>query len=438
MDDELNNTLEQWNNYNNNIPNQLTNMWNFVLYNQFNNEEIRRLHREIKYLKEDREYLQNDIKSYKRRIDNLEEDIYNYKKKAKVEETPKYKTKKVNYLLKEYNKFKKKNKLKEISDNTKDESLTRTFSNLNNINDIILLKDNPNKFYFLKNEKFVKLYNLINVLEELNNIIGMNDVKDSIFKSICYFIHDFQNNNELNHVMITGPPGVGKTTIAKIIGKIYLSLGFLDNDTFNVARRSDLIAKYLGQTAIKTQEFIDKSIGGVMFIDEVYSLGNKEGCDSFAKECIDTLNLNMTRDEKWLLIVGGYKEDIENSFLSYNRGLERRFTVRLNIESYNAEELFYIFEKFVKDDKWEIRDNKNVMNLIQENYKYFKFYAGDMLKIFQKAKEYYSLRIMKESIELKAEKLILSNEDINNSIKHFIKPLEEKEDDDKYMFSMYT
>lgn len=436
MDDELNNTLEQWNNYNNNIPNQLTNMWNFVLYNQFNNEEIRRLHREIKYLKEDREYLQNDIKSYKRKIDNLEEDIYNYKKKAKVEETPKYKTKKVNYLLKEYNKFKKSNKLKEISDNAKDELLTRIFSNLNNINDIILLKDNPNKFYFLKNEKFVKLYNLINVLEELNNIIGMNDVKDSIFKSICYFIHDLHNNNELNHVMITGPPGVGKTTVAKIIGKIYLALDFLDNDIFNVAKRSDLVAKYLGQTAIKTQNFIDKSIGGVMFIDEVYSLGNKEGRDSFAKECIDTINLNMTRDEKWLLIVGGYKEDIENSFLSYNKGLERRFTVRLNIESYNAEELFYIFKKFVKDDKWKIKDDKYTMYIIDSNYKYFKFYAGDMLKIFQKAKEYYSLRIMKESIELKAEKLILSNEDINNSIKHFIKPLEEY--DDKYMFSMYT
>ena len=76
--------------------------------------------------------------------------------------------------------------------------------------------------------------------------------------------------------------------------------------------------------------------------------------------------------------------------------------------------------------------------IIKKETKYFKFYAGDMLKIFQKAKEYYSLRIMKESIELKAEKLILSNEDINNSIKHFIKPLEEKEDDDKYMFSMYT
>ena len=112
--------------------------------------------------------------------------------------------------------------------------------------------------------------------------------------------------------MICGPPGVGKTTIAQIIGKIYLELDFLENDKFKVASRSDLIAKYLGQTAIKTQEVIDSVVGGVLFIDEVYSLGNEEKRDSFAKECIDTINLNMTRKEPWLLIVGGYKEDIYN------------------------------------------------------------------------------------------------------------------------------
>lgn len=436
MDNELNNTIDQWTHYSNDIPNQMTNMWNFMLYNQFNNEEIRRLHREIQFLKQDRSDMDKDINSYKRKIDELNENVSEMRKKVKKTDSPKRVTRKKNLLLLEYNRFKKTNKLNKISIKERDNLLGRIFSELDSISDIILLKDNINKFHFLNNDKFVKLYNLIPALEELNNIIGINNVKNSIFKSICYFIHNLQNNNELNHVMITGPPGVGKTTVAKIIGKIYLALGFLDNDKFNIARRSDLIAKYLGQTAIKTQKVIDDSIGGVMFIDEVYSLGNKEGRDSFSKECIDTLNLNMTRDEKWLLIVGGYKEDIEKSFLSYNRGLERRFTVKLNIEGYNTEELFYIFEKFVKDGEWKIKDNKYVMDLIETNYKYFKYFAGDMLKIFQKAKEFYSLRVMKESIELKADKLILFNEDINNSIKNFVEPLEEKEDN-KYIFSMY-
>ena len=437
-DNELNNTLNEWINYNNDIPNQMSTMWNFMLYNQFNNEEIRRLHREIRFLKKDKKDLNNDIKNYKRKIDNLEIIVKNDSKKIKHNPPVKKKTRKKNILLTEYNKFKKNNKLSKQTDQEKEEYLKKVFCNLNTISDIIKLKDNLHKFHFMSNSKFVKLYNIIPALEELNNIIGMENVKLAIFKSICYFIHNLHNTNELNHVMITGPPGVGKTTVAKIIGKIYLALGFLDNDTFNIARRSDLIAEYLGQTAIKTQKVIDNSIGGVMFIDEVYSLGDREGRDSFAKECIDTLNLNMTRDEKWLLIVGGYKEDIDKSFLAYNRGLERRFTVKLNIESYNAEELYNIFNKFVKDAKWEIKDNNYVNKIINKNYKYFKFYAGDMLKLFQSAKEYYSLRIMKESIQLKTEKLILSNEDINKSLNSFIDPLQDNYEDNQYISTMYT
>jgi stage V sporulation protein K len=438
MDKELNNTINHWSYYSDNVPNEIVNMWNFILYNQFNNEEIRRLHREVKFLKQDKDELNDNINCYKRKIDDLNEEVEICKKKLKRYQPKKNKKRKINLLLQEYNKIKKKNPIEQINNKEKNKLLLRTFSKLNSISDIINLKNHPEKYQFLLNSKFIKLYNIIPVLEDLNNVIGMDNVKDSIFKSICYFIHNFQNDNELNHVIITGPPGVGKTTIAKIIGKIYLELGFLDNNIFNIVKRSDLIAKYLGQTAIKTQEAIDNSIGGVMFIDEVYSLGNKEGGDSYAKECIDTINLNMTRDEKWLLIVGGYEEDINNSFLSYNKGLERRFTVKLNIDGYNAEELFYIFIKFVKDNNWEIKDYNYVMKLIEKNYEYFKFFAGDMLKIFQKAKEYYSLRILKESIELKEEKLVLSNEDINNSIKSFIIPLHNKDVDNGYIFTMYT
>jgi stage V sporulation protein K len=276
---------------------------------------------------------------------------------------------------------------------------------------------------------------LIPSLKELGNIIGMDNVKESIFKSICYFIHGLQNNNELNNVMIMGPPGVGKTTIAKIIGKIYLALGFLNNDKFITATRSDLIAKYLGQTAIKTQKLIDSCEGGVMFIDEVYSLGNEEKRDSFAKECIDTINLNMTNGKKWLLIVGGYKEDIYKCFMSYNKGLERRFTVKLEINGYNDEELYKIFLKFVKDDNWEIESN--CYDLIKNNFKYFKYYGGDMNKIFQKAKEYYALRLMKESITNK-KKFILSRDDIINSIESFKENIEDNDKIDSHVLnSMY-
>ena len=95
-------------------------------------------------------------------------------------------------------------------------------------------------------------------------------------------------------LLVKGEPGTGKTELGNILGKIYLAVGALKNDVFRVVKRSDLIAGYLGQTAIKTQKVIDQCTGGVLFIDEAYSLGNSEQRDSFSKECIDTLNQNLS------------------------------------------------------------------------------------------------------------------------------------------------
>jgi len=432
---DIDETIKNWNSFSNNVNTQISTMWNFVLYNQFNNEEIRRLHNEmnglntnINNLKKNNKYLCKENHDMKLELKLLNPSDNQNKRKRKI-----------NYLRNEFNKNKKnKNDEKDIiiiEEDTKNDLLLRTFESLENITDIINLKNNTNKFDFINDKKFVKLYNLIPCLEELNEIIGMDNVKDTIFKSICYFLHGINNSNELNHVMICGPPGVGKTTIAQIIGKIYLELGFLDNDIFKTASRSDLIAKYLGQTAIKTQKLIDSVIGGVLFIDEVYSLGNEEKRDSFAKECIDTINLNMTGKEPWLLIIGGYKEDIYNSFMCYNKGLERRFTVKLEINNYSPEELFKILLKFVKDDGFKIEDMSITIDDINDNKDHFKFYAGDMLKLYQKAKEFYSLRLMKKSLTLSHSNKILIRDDFIKSLNHF---KINKKDNNMYNFSMYT
>ena len=129
--------------------------------------------------------------------------------------------------------------------------------------------------------------------------------------------------------------------------KIWLKI-ILKNEKFVKARRSDLIAGYLGQTAKATQKIIDSAIGGVLFIDEVYSLGNSEKRDSFAKECIDTINENLTEKKTdFICIIAGYKDEIDSCFFSYNSGLERRFPVRFTIEEYKPEELFLIFIKSI-------------------------------------------------------------------------------------------
>ena len=145
-------------------------------------------------------------------------------------------------------------------------------------------------------------------------MIGMESVKQDMVDHILFKIQNLDTKNtDMMHTVIQGPPGVGKTEVAKIIGKIYLAMGILKNNKFIKANRSQLIAGYLGQTAKATQKIIDSAIGGILFIDEVYSLGNAEKRDSFAKECIDTINENLT-DKKtdFICIIAGYKEEIDS------------------------------------------------------------------------------------------------------------------------------
>ena len=408
-----------WRKYLDETNSKINNMWNYFIYNNFCDKEVINLKNENRELKKENEDMKSEMFCYRSKELLKNKDIL---------EAPSRKRKQVNYLSNEYKKVKR---YKKLSPELLEETMKQIFTNLNSIDDIINLKLHPNKFDFINNNKFNKLYNIIKPLEELQTIIGMKNVKEKIFRSICYFLHtNMQSNNkiycEMNHIMIMGPPGVGKTTVAQIMGKIYLELGFLENDKFIVATRSDLVAKYLGQTADKTQKVIESALGGVLFIDEVYSLGNNEGRDSFAKECIDTINLNMSRtDRPWLLIVAGYKEEIENSFLAYNKGLERRFTVKLEINSYNNEELLEILTSFIVEEDWKIETDAITINDI--DVKLFKYFGGDMRKLFQLAKENYCVRSMKTVMKLDEIDKKLTRDDFLKAIDHY-KTNSKKED----------
>ncbi len=415
----------EWEKHINEINNKLNNMWNFLIYKDFCDTQVVNLKKQVKMLIEERD---DALKLYYKTVDKKEEnDTKKNNMKRKINE---------DLLFEEYKKVKK-NKLSHAFKKTNQViDYKEVFENLNSIDDIINLKYHPKKFDFISNIKFNKLYNIIPALEELQKIIGMKNVKEKIYRSICYFLHNVnQSKHEMNHIMIMGPPGVGKTTIAHIMGKIYLSLGFLENDTFITATRSDLVAKYLGQTADKTQKVIDSALGGVLFIDEVYSLGNKEQRDSFAKECIDTINLNMSRiDRPWLLIVGGYKEEIENSFLSYNKGLERRFTVKLEINGYDENELYQILMTFISEEKWLIEKDAITIKDIKDNMDKFKYFGGDMRKIFQLSKENYCVRTMKKSSSLNNLEMKLSRDDFIKGIEQFIiLGLNKKEDNTSHL-----
>jgi SpoVK/Ycf46/Vps4 family AAA+-type ATPase len=131
------------------------------------------------------------------------------------------------------------------------------------------------------------LHNIKEPLTELNNMIGMKDLKNNIVDQILYFVQELHKDTlskgDFMHTVIYGPPGTGKTEIAQMMGKIYSKLGILNKGTFKKVTRSDLIAGYLGQTALKTRDVIKEAMGGVLFIDEAYALGNSEKKDTFAK-----------------------------------------------------------------------------------------------------------------------------------------------------------
>lgn len=436
MSEENNKTLKNWDTYKSEFDYKIDEMWNFIMYKDFNDQEVRRLQREVKFLKD-------DIRVEKRKVDDLEFDVSrlesaNKRLKRNTEKKTTI-TLKNNLDKKWFNKEKKSKPANYVAINKKDKDsyLKNIFSKLSNINDVINLKNEIHKYDFFKNKKFEKLYKLIPSLERLNKVIGMKKVKENVFQMICYFLHGLNGKGELNHCVITGPPGVGKTTLASLLGDIYLRLGFLKNSKFIVARRSDLIGKYCGHTAVQTQNKIDEAEGGVLFIDEVYSLGNKRKSDSFTKECIDTINQNLTeKGDKFLCIIAGYEQDVEECFFAYNRGLERRFPIRFNINKYNHEDLYNIFLKFVNEEGWCLERNALSSDLIKENLELFKFFGGDMKTLFQSAKKYYSLRLMKETIDNSLDTKRLNKEDIDNSIKNF-KELRKKEEVPDYVKNMF-
>jgi len=225
-----------------------------------------------------------------------------------------------------------------------------------------------------------KMYGLIEPLQDLQDMIGLSENKEKIVEQIVFFLKGYQDikNRDMMHTVITGPPGTGKTTFARIIGKIYSKLGLVSKGHFVEVSREDLVGKYLGHTAPKTNETIDKCLGGIMFIDEVYALGHSEKRDSFSKECIDVLNQRLSENRDMLCIIAGYKDDIEKCFFDQNKGLKRRFPFVYDISGYNCEELMKIYHQKITRDNWKIADGTLEKFKDRFDSKLFKFYAGDV------------------------------------------------------------
>lgn len=184
------------------------------------------------------------------------------------------------------------------------------------------------------------------LLNDLNRLIGLENVKTKVNDLIAFQTvqmlrekQGFHSHKGTMHLAFTGNPGTGKTTVARIVGRIYKQIGLLSRGHFVEVSRTDLIAGYQGQTALKVKKVIDEAKGGVLFIDEAYSITENDHSDSYGRECLTELTkaLEDYRDDL-VVIVAGYTDPMTHFFAS-NPGLKSRFNTFIEFSDYSADEL---------------------------------------------------------------------------------------------------
>ena len=275
-----------------------------------------------------------------------------------------------------------------------------------------------------------KLYIIVPYISRLNRMIGMKSLKNDIVYQILYYLSNTNNYNDLMHTVIYGKPGSGKTEVSKIIADIYVHLGFLSKKHITFAKRSDMIAEYLGQTAVKTQNLLESCRGGCLIIDEAYSLGNAERSDSYSKECIDVINQFLTENKKdFMCIIIGYEEELQKCFFNQNPGLERRFPWKYKIEQYTPIELLQIFKNQVLEHNWKIEENAISIDIFKENIDLFSNYGGDTDIFFTKCKMSHIGRVFGEVNSIRNT---LTKEDIKCGLDLFIKHKKKNNNPIKY------
>lgn len=260
--------------------------------------------------------------------------------------------------------------------------------------------------------------------DELSALVGMEEMKRMI-KEIYAWIYVNKKREEMGlkagkqalHMMFKGNPGTGKTTVARLIGKLFLKMNVLTKGHLIEAERADLVGEYIGHTAQKTRDLIKKALGGILFIDEAYSLG-RGGEKDFGKEAIDTLVKHMEdKQHEFILILAGYSREMDY-FLGLNPGLHSRFPLVIEFPDYSIEQLMEISMLMLKDREYVFsyeaeKKLKNHLIVIKTALNPTGFSNGRYVRnIIEKSIRSQSMRILMQNSYDRHELLTIRSNDL--------------------------
>ena len=267
--------------------------------------------------------------------------------------------------------------------------------------------------------------------KELDELIGLEDVKEEV-RSLANFVKVQKMRQEKGlktpkmsyHLVFTGSPGTGKTTVARIVARIYKDLGILKRGHTVETDRSGLVAEYMGQTAVKTNAIVDSALNGVLFIDEAYALvpdASYSGGD-YGQEAISTLLKRMEDDrDRLVVIIAGYPKEMQR-FIDSNPGLQSRFNRYINFPDYTAEELFRIYLMYAKKNEYTLSQEAGVYlrERLEEVVAHKTRNFGNaryVRNVFEKSIQCQANRVSRMKSPKKADLTEITKEDIEGLLK---------------------
>lgn len=254
---------------------------------------------------------------------------------------------------------------------------------------------------------------LADPMAELNSLIGLDSIKQDV-RSLINLVRMQKIREQKGlksipvslHLVFTGNPGTGKTSVARILAQLYRQIGVLKYGQLVEVDRSGLVAGYLGQTALKTQEKIDEAMGGILFIDEAYTLA-KEGND-FGQEAIDTLLKAMEdRRGEFVVIVAGYEKPME-SFINSNPGLKSRFNKYFKFPDYTVPELIRIFDSLCEKFDYSITDGAH--DLAVERIRRMEQSKGEHFANAREVRNYFETIVTRQANRIAQDPNVLDDE----------------------------